>query len=62
VARIVVADGSDAHNSYLTASVVNAKTSLPRFGAKAFAVRLGSGTYRFVCDPHPFMKGSFTVG
>ena len=30
-------------------------------GTKTFTVTLKKGTYKFICDPHPFMKGSFTV-
>jgi plastocyanin len=59
--KIVVADKSNAHNFHLTGPGVNVKTSVPTIGTKTFTVNLKKGTYKFVCDPHPFMKGSFTV-
>ena len=59
--KIVVADKSNAHNFHLTGPGVNVKTSVPAIGTKTFTVNLKKGTYKFVCDPHPFMKGSFTV-
>ena len=37
------------------------KTSVPAIGTKTFTITLKKGTYKFICDPHPFMKGSFTV-
>jgi plastocyanin len=40
---------------------VNVKTAVSAVGTKTFTVRLKKGTYKFICDPHPFMKGSFTV-
>jgi plastocyanin len=59
--KIVVADKSNAHNFHLTGPGVNVKTSVPSIGTKTFTVKLKKGTYKFICDPHPFMKGSFTV-
>ena len=61
VAKIVVADKSNAHNFHLTGPGVNVKTSVSAIGTKTFTVNLKKGTYKFICDPHPFMKGSFTV-
>ena len=40
---------------------MNVKTSVPAKGIKTFTVTLKKGTYKFICDPHPFMKGSFTI-
>ncbi len=58
---IVVADKSSIHNFHLTGPGVNVKTSVSAIGTKTFTVTLKKGTYKFVCDPHTFMKGSFTV-
>jgi len=58
---IVVADKSNIHNFHLTGPGVNVKTSVSAIGTKTFTVTLKKGTYKFVCDPHAFMKGSFTV-
>jgi hypothetical protein len=59
--RLVVADRSNVHNFHLTGPGVNVKTSVAAIETKTFTVTLKPGTYRFVCDPHHFMKGSFTV-
>jgi plastocyanin len=40
---------------------VNVKTTVKGIGTKTFTVTLRKGTYKFICDPHPFMKGSFSV-
>ena len=37
-------------------------TSVPFTGTKSFVLRLGKGSYRFVCDPHSGMiHGRFNV-
>ena len=59
--KLVVQDKSNAHNFHLTGPGVNVKTSVPVVGTKTFTVTLKKGVYKFICDPHPFMKGSFTV-
>ena len=59
--KIVVNDKSSVHNFHLTGPGVNVKTSVSAIGTKTFTVKLKKGTYKFICDPHPFMKGSFTV-
>jgi len=59
--RLVIADKSTAHNFHLTGPGVNVKTSVPALSVSTFTVNLKKGTYKFICDPHPFMKGSFTV-
>ena len=61
LAKLVIADKSNAHNFHLTGPGVNVKTSVSAVGTKTFTVNLKKGTYKFVCDPHTFMKGSFTV-
>jgi plastocyanin len=59
--KLVIADKSNLHNFHLTGPGVNVKTSVAVVGTKTFLVTLKKGTYKFICDPHPFMKGSFTV-
>jgi plastocyanin len=59
--KLVIADKSNVHNFHLTGPGVNVKTSVPKVGTTTFSVTLKKGTYKFICDPHPFMKGSFTV-
>jgi plastocyanin len=59
--KLVIDDKSDIHNFHLTGPGVNVQTSVPAEGSKTFVVTLKKGTYKFVCDPHTFMKGSFTV-
>ncbi len=59
--KIVVNDKSSIHNFHLTGPGVNVKTTVSAIGTKTFTVKLKKGTYKFICDPHPFMKGSFTV-
>ena len=59
--KLVIRDKSNVHNFHLTGPGVNVKTSVPTVGTKTFTITLKKGTYKFICDPHPFMKGSFTV-
>jgi len=59
--KLVISDKSNVHNFHLTGPGVNIKTSVPVVGTKTFVITLKKGTYKFICDPHPFMKGSFTV-
>ena len=59
--KLVIRDKSNVHNFRLTGPGVNVKTSVPAIGTKTFTVTLKKGTYKFICDPHPFMKGSFTI-
>ena len=59
--KIVVNDKAGNHNFHLTGPGVNVKTSVSAIGTKTFAVTLRKGTYKFVCDPHLCMKGSFTI-
>ena len=59
--KLVINDRSNAHNFHLTGPGVNVKTSVSAIGTKTFTITLKKGTYKFICDPHPFMKGSFTV-
>ena len=59
--KLVIADKSNVHNFHLTGPGVNVKTSVSAIGTKTFTITLKKGTYKFICDPHPFMKGSFTI-
>ena len=59
--KIVINDKSAIHNFHLTGPGVNVKTAVSAVGSKTLTVTLKKGTYKFICDPHPFMKGSFTV-
>ena len=59
--KLVINDRSNVHNFHLTGPGVNVKTSVSAIGTKTFLITLKKGTYKFICDPHPFMKGSFTV-
>ena len=59
--KLVINDRSNVHNFHLTGPGVNVKTSVSAIGTKTFTVTLKKGTYKFICDPHPFMKGSFTI-
>ena len=59
--KLVIADKSNVHNFHLTGPGVNVKTSVAGVGTKTFLITLKKGTYKFICDPHPFMKGSFTI-
>ena len=59
--KLVVDDKSSIHNFHLSGPGVNVKTSVSSTGKKTFTITLKKGTYKFICDPHPFMKGSFTV-
>ena len=59
--KLVISDKSNVHNFHLTGPGVNVKTSVSAIGTKTFTVTLKKGTYKFICDPHPFMKGSFTI-
>ena len=59
--KLVINDRSNVHNFHLTGPGVIVKTSVSAIGTKTFTITLKKGTYKFICDPHPFMKGSFTV-
>ena len=57
---ITVNDLASIHNFDLTGPGVNKKTSIGGTGKTTWTVTLQKGkTYRYVCDAHPFMTGSF---
>ena len=59
---MTVHDYSTFHNFHLIGPGVDVTTTLDFVGDQTFTFTLKAGTYRFICDPHPQMKGSFTVG
>ena len=62
--RFVVSDRSSIHNFRLRGPGVNRElTSVPFTGTKSVVLRLGKGSYTFICDPHAsVMHGSFRAG
>ena len=61
--RFVIRDRSSIHDLHLSGPGLNrVLTSVPFTGTKSFVLRLGKGSYRFVCDPHSgIMHGRFLV-
>jgi plastocyanin len=59
---IHVVDQSEIHNFDLTGPGVSKATDVASVGEEDWHVTFGNGTYNYVCDAHPTMKGSFTVG
>ena len=62
--RIAVSDRSSIHNFRLRGPGLNRElTTVPFKGTRSAILRLGKGSYTFVCDPHAsVMHGSFRVG
>lgn len=59
--QVKVKDTSKIHNFALTGPGVDEKTTVPELKETTWTVTLKAGTYTFTCDPHPKMKGTFTV-
>jgi len=59
--KLTVHDDSGIHNFHITGSGVDDKTDIQKVGVQTFTINVKPGTYTFVCDIHPSMKGSFTV-
>ena len=60
--KLTVDDKSSSHNFHFTGpGEVDVSTEVSATGTKTFTVELQKGTYKFVCDPHPFMNGTLTV-
>jgi len=60
---LLVHDHSAIHNFHLFGpGGVDVSTTIEGIGDQSFTVNLVAGTYTYVCDAHPSMKGSFTVG
>jgi plastocyanin len=56
---IAVADKSAACNFHLVGPGVNKKTPVGKKATATWKLTFKKGTYRFLCDPHKSMKGSF---
>lgn len=59
--EIKVKDLSKIHNFNLTGDGVAESTTVPEIKDVTWKVTFKAGTYTYVCDPHPRMKGSVTV-
>ena len=60
---LLVHDKSAIHDFQLFGpGNVDVSTTIEGIGDQTFTVTLVPGTYTYVCDAHPSMKGSFTVG
>ena len=58
---VEVADLSAIHNFHLTGPGVEETTTVPEKTEVTWEITVEAGEYTFICDPHPKMKGSFTV-
>ena len=58
---LVVDDFAQIHNFHLMGDGVDAATDVAGTGKKTFEVTFQSGQYRYVCDPHPSMRGDLRV-
>jgi plastocyanin len=61
--RFVIRDRAAIHDFHLIGPGLDrVLTSVPFTGTKSLVLRLGKGSYRFVCDPHSgIMHGRFNV-
>jgi hypothetical protein len=61
--NIEVNDPTSVHNFHLSGGdgAVDEKTSPTDVVETVWVVTLEPGEYRYICDPHPSMNGSFTV-
>ena len=59
--EISVTDYSSIHNFHLTGEGVEETTTVPEIGETTWTVTFEAGDYTYVCDPHPPMRGEFTV-
>jgi plastocyanin len=59
---ITVFDKSNIHNFHLMGPGVNKKTGVAAKGTFTWKLKLKTGTYKYVCDPHAsIMKGQFRI-
>jgi plastocyanin len=58
---VVVDDYAQIHNFHLMGDGVDAATEVAGTGKKSFEVTFQAGEYRYVCDPHPSMRGDLRV-
>jgi plastocyanin len=57
-----ISDKSNIHNFHLTGPGVNKTTTVGGTGSSTWTLKLKSGTYKYICDPHAaIMHGSFKV-
>jgi plastocyanin len=56
-----IADKSNIHNFALKGAMSKVLTSISFTGTKSVKIKLKKGKYTYYCQPHPFMKGTFTV-
>ena len=59
--QVKVTDPATFHNFHLTGPGVDEATSVSSTGKVTWTVTLKPGSYTFICDPHPHMKGKVTV-
>ena len=59
---INVDDRSDFHSFHLTGPGVDQRTDVTFTGQVTWTVTFQDGVYVFACDPHPDLRGQFTVG
>ena len=57
-----VEDKSDVHSFHLEGPGVDEMTEVAFTGTVEWTVTFRDGRYRFHCDPHPTLAGTFTVG
>ena len=58
-----VHDHSDIHNFHLFGpGGVDVSSDIGNVESDTFTITLVNGTYTYICDAHPNMKGTFTVG
>ena len=57
-----VEDKSEIHSFHLEGPGVNQQTDVEFTGAVEWTVTFRDGRYRYHCDPHPSLAGTFTVG
>ena len=58
----VVHDQATIHDFHLVGPGVDQATDVEGTGDSTWNVTLANGTYKFFCDVHPTLRGSFTVG
>jgi plastocyanin len=60
---LLVHDRSAIHNfHFFGPGGVDVSTTIEDVGDQSFTVTLVAGTYTYICDAHPSMKGTLTVG
>ena len=57
-----VEDQSEIHSFHLEGPGVDEQTGVEFTGTVEWTLTFGDGRYRYHCDPHPSLAGTFTVG